>query len=86
MMRNLSENAGLSVPYTNYCTRLTSIVHMRKAGIHDKQIASVTGHKHIQSLVAYVGLSTKDCLAFAAAIKKRLSALLFPCKFTQLCM
>ena len=71
MMRNLSENAGLSMPYTNHCVRATSIVHMREAGIQDRQIASVTGHKNIQSLVAYDRLSTKDCSAFAAAIDKK---------------
>ena len=53
MMRNLSENAGLSMPFTNHCVRLTSIVHMCEAGVQDRQIPSVTGHKHIQSLVAY---------------------------------
>ena len=71
MMRNLSENAGLSMPYTNHCVRATSIVHMREAGIQDRQIASVTGRKNIQSLVAYDRLSTKDCSAFAAAIDKK---------------
>ena len=58
------------LPYTNYCVRLTSIVHMREAVIQDMQIASVTGHKHIQSLVAYDRLSPKDCSAFAAATDK----------------
>ena len=86
MMRNLSENAGLSMPYTNHCVRATSIVHMREAGIQDRQIASVTGHKYIQSLVAYDRLSTKDCSAFAAAIDKSLSDRVFPCKLIQLCM
>ena len=71
MMRNLSENAGLSMPYTNHCVRATSIVHMREAGIQDRQIASVTGNNNIQSLLAYDRLSTKDCSAFAAAIDKK---------------
>ena len=75
------------IPIT-VCVRATSIVHMREAGIQDREIASVTGHKYIQSLVAYDRLSTKDCSAFAAAIyrQKRLSARLFPCKLIQLCM
>ena len=67
MMRNLSENTGLSMHYTNHCVRATSIVHMCKAGIQDMQVASVTGHKNIQSLVTYDRQSTKDCSAFAAA-------------------
>ena len=75
MMRNLSENAGLSMPYTNHCVRATSIVHMREAGIQDRQIASVTGHKNIQSLVAYHMLSTKDCSAFAIAINNNVCQL-----------
>ena len=74
------------MPYTNHCVHATSIVHIREAGIQDRQIASVTGHKNIQSLVAYDRLSTKDCSAFAAAIDKSLSARLFSCKLIQLCM
>ena len=58
------------MPYTNHCVRLTSIVHMREAGMQDRQIASVTGHKHIQSLVSYDRLSPKDYSAFSAAIDK----------------
>ena len=60
------------MPYTNHCERLTSTVRMREAGIQDRQIASVTGHTNIQSLVAYDTdrLSTKDCCTFAAAIDK----------------
>lgn len=74
MMKQLSESACLSYAYTNHCLRSTSVVHMREAGLADRQIASVTGHKNLLSLASYDSLSTKDCAQFAAAIDKKSSS------------
>eukprot|EP00117_Sycon_ciliatum_P015132 scpid84387/ scgid15106/ len=57
MMRRLSEASNLSQSYTNHCLRATSITLMKFAGIEDRKIMAVSGHKNVQSLQAFkIGL------------------------------
>lgn len=68
MMKRLSAAANLSTAYTNHCVRATSITSMKQAGIDDRRICSVSGHRNIQSLTAYDRPTTADSCAMAAAI------------------
>eukprot|EP00117_Sycon_ciliatum_P032031 scpid86013/ scgid24930/ len=52
MMKRLSSDALLSMQYTNHCVRATSITNMKKCGVDDWRICSVSGHRNVQSLTA----------------------------------
>lgn len=68
MMRKLSAAADLSQTYTNHCLRATSICLMKRAGLEDRKIMAVSGHKNVQSLEAYDRPTLADGSAAAAAI------------------
>ena len=53
MMAKLSEEAGLSQSYTNYSVSATVISRLKRAGVDDRRICSVSGHKNLQSLQVY---------------------------------
>ena len=68
MMKMISEAAGLSYSYTNHCLRATSITHMKRCGIEDRKICTVTGHKNVNSLAADNGVIHAESARFADAI------------------
>ena len=45
MMRNLSKAAKLSQVYTNHCLRATTVRHLKEAGVEDRTMCKVSGHK-----------------------------------------
>lgn len=68
MMKRLSEEVGLSKLYTNHCLRATTISRLKAAGVEDRKICSVSGHKNVQSLHAYDRTTEKEATYMAAAI------------------
>lgn len=71
MMRRLSTEAGLSKAYTNHCVRATVIARMKRAGVDDRKICSVSGHKNVQSLQAYDRTTPEEAHFMSAAIDNR---------------
>ena len=53
MMKAMSTEAGLSKVYTNHSIRATAIVALNKAGVQDRIICSLSGHRNTQSLKSY---------------------------------
>lgn len=53
MMREISKEAGLSRIYTNHSVRATSITLMSNAGIPNRHIMAISGHRNEQSLAHY---------------------------------
>ncbi|VDI81852.1 Hypothetical predicted protein [Mytilus galloprovincialis] len=54
MMSRISDEAGLSIRYTNHCLRATVATGFKRAGVDDRAIMSVTGHKNVKSLDSYI--------------------------------
>lgn len=52
-MKNISEEANLSKVYTNHCVRATAITLWSNAGISNRHIMAISGHRSEQSLVSY---------------------------------
>lgn len=60
-MSRLSVEAGLSRRYTNHCIRATVATGLKRRGVDNHAIMSVTGHRNQQSLESYVeGLSEEQ--------------------------
>eukprot|EP00117_Sycon_ciliatum_P036145 scpid85977/ scgid27256/ len=72
MMKRLSSDALLSMQYTNHCVRATSITNMKKCGVDDWRICSVSGHRNVQSLTAYDRPNLTESCSMAEAIDLRL--------------
>lgn len=53
MMKDISAAAGLSKIYTNHCVRATSITLWSNAGLTNRHIMSISGHRNEQSLQHY---------------------------------
>ena len=54
MMKTISEEApSLSTVYTNHCVRATAITLWSNAGISNRHIMAISGHRSEQSLVSY---------------------------------
>ncbi|CAB4010182.1 Transposable element P transposase, partial [Paramuricea clavata] len=53
MMKDISTAAGLSKIYTNHCVRATSITLWSNAGLTNRHIMSISGHRNEQSLQHY---------------------------------
>ena len=53
MMKNISEAASLSQPYTNHSIRTTAITLWSNAGIPNRHIMAISDHRSEQSLVHY---------------------------------
>lgn len=53
MMKIISSAAGLSTIYTNHCVRATSITLWSDAGLTNRHIMSISGHRNEQSLHHY---------------------------------
>lgn len=71
MMRNLSEAAKLSTMYTNHCVRATTVTHLKEAGVEDRTICEVSGHKNPASLAAYDRVTPQKALRLSAAIDQK---------------
>jgi hypothetical protein len=54
VMRELSEEAGLSQIYTNHCVRATVCTMLDAEGVPAREIMDVTGHKSVSSLDHYI--------------------------------
>jgi integrase len=54
MMKNISESAKTSKIYTNHCVRVTVVSELAEKGFSSMEIASVTGHKSVESVSRYV--------------------------------
>ena len=52
-MKKLSQDAGLSTIYTNHCLRASTVTFLKRQGVSNSDICSVTGHKREESLVNY---------------------------------
>ena len=53
MMKTFSQKANLSMIYTNHCVRATTINVLAHAGVSDREIMRITGHKCEKSLNSY---------------------------------
>lgn len=53
MMKNISENAGLSKIYTNHCVRVTVVTQLKSNGWSSEDVCLVTGHKNTTSVNRY---------------------------------
>ena len=53
MMKKISEAAGLSKIYTNHRIRATAITLWSNAGVPNRHIMLISGHRNEQSLVHY---------------------------------
>ena len=67
-MKRISEQAHLSTLYTNHCLRATTIVHLKEAGVEDRKICEISGHKNPASLTAYDRTSAERAVDLSAAI------------------
>ena len=66
-MKRISEQAHLSTQYTNHCLQAT-IVHLKEAGVEDRKICEISGHKNPASLTAYDLTSAERAVDLSAAI------------------
>lgn len=53
MMKEISEEAQLSMKYTNHCVRATAITLWSNAGLENRHIMAISGHRNEQSLKSY---------------------------------
>lgn len=60
MMSTLSNEAGLSVRYTNHCIRAPASTGLKRSGVDDLSIMSVTGHRNVKTLESYIGGPTEQ--------------------------
>ena len=67
-MKRISEQAHLSTVYTNHCLRATTIVRLKEAGVEDRKICEISGHKKPASLTAYDRTSAERAVDLSAAI------------------
>ena len=65
-MKRLSLEAKLSKSYTNHCLRATTMVHLKEAGVDDRRICEISGHRNVTSLAPYEPLRVhQDALSAA---------------------
>ncbi|CAC5417042.1 unnamed protein product [Mytilus coruscus] len=71
MMSRISEEAGLSIRYTNHCLRATVATGLKRAGVDDRAIMSVTGHRNVKSLDSYIeGPTDKQCRELSNTLQR----------------
>lgn len=61
-MKQISTAAGFSQIYTNHCVRATAITVWTEAGLSDRQICHISGHKNPASLRHYNSRPSNDQL------------------------
>lgn len=61
MMDRLGTYASLSKRYTNHCVRSTAVTLLKSAGVEDRTVCLVTGHKNERSLNNYAQLDSAKC-------------------------
>ena len=71
MMERLSEQARLSTRYTNHCVRATAVTVLKSAGVEDRTVCLVTGHKNERSLARYSKPSTVECKELSSVLDER---------------
>ena len=79
-MKRISEQAHLSTLYTNHCLRATTIVHPKEAGVEDRKICEISGHKNPASLTAYDRTSAERAVDLSAATDTKRVAPVYPRK------
>ena len=62
MMKTISKMAGLSKSYTNHSVRATAITLWSNAGIPNRHIMAISGHRNEQSLAHYNNQPSTDQL------------------------
>jgi site-specific recombinase XerD len=60
MMSTISNEAGLSVRYTNHCIMATVATGLKGSGVDNLSIMSVTGHRNVKSLESYIAGPTEQ--------------------------
>ena len=70
MMKSLSSPAKLSNSYTCHCLPATTVVHLKAAGVEDRTICDISGHKNVASLSAYDRVTPQRALQLSTAIDK----------------
>lgn len=73
-MQNLSAEAQLTRKYTNHDIRVTGCSILTRAKYSNKQIASITGHRSMQSLAIYQHVSTDEKLMMGVTLNCALLA------------
>ena len=68
MMKRLSSEAALSMTYSNHCVPVTVISKLKRAGVEDRNICDVSGHKNVQSLRSYIRTTAEEIKMMADAI------------------
>ena len=76
MMKNISKAASLSQLYTNHSVRATAITLWSNAGIPNRHIMAISGHRNEQSLAHYNTHPSTSQLSFAVAVRPCQTALL----------
>ncbi|CAB4021571.1 Lactadherin [Paramuricea clavata] len=71
MMREISEEAELSSIYTNHCVRATAIALWSDAGLENRHIMAVSGHRNEQSLNSYTSRPSSTQLRQSSDILTR---------------
>ena len=67
-MKEISKAARVSQQYTNHCIRATTVVHLKQAGIEDRKICEISGHKNPNSLAVYDKTSPAQAVQMSAKI------------------
>lgn len=68
MMDRLCTHAGLSKRYTNHCVRSTTVTLLKSAGVEDRTVCLVTGHKSEKSLSSYEKVDSAKCKVLARCL------------------
>ena len=76
-MKKLSQDAGLTTIYTNHCLRASTVTFLKRQGVSNSEICSLTGHKQevllitVKSLVILGNVSSlKCCIAKGSHLQK----------------
>ena len=67
-MGRISDAAQLSMRYSNHSVRATTCTVLKAVGFSDREVATVSGHRNLQSLSSYSKPSEDQRVAMASAI------------------
>ena len=68
MMRRISKAAGLSMSYSNHSVRATTCTVLKAVGFSDREVATVSGHRNLQSLSSYSRPTEEQRIAMSSAL------------------